>query len=404
MAAAPEASMQLQPFLLDRWLATHSGRVAFNLGGSTGPHWTVGELLQLAGEGARQRLVESQLVYGSAPGSTGLREAIAEMQAVPVDRVLVVAGGSEALLHVFFHAAEPGANVVVPFPGFPPYDAMPESLGLEVRVYHLRREHEYRIDLDEVRRLIDANTKLLLVNSPHNPTGVTVSDEELDALHDLAAERNIQFVCDEVFHPIYHGRRTASAARLARATVIGDFSKAFALSGLRVGWLLEPDSDRRAAYLNAREYFSISNTTVGEFFAEVAVQHRDTVLGRTSEVATTNLRLLEQLINDHRLVLDWIRPMGGMTAFVRLTSGANARALCEAALHQGLLLTPGDCFGLPDYFRLGFGVGRAWFPQAMERLADLMFQERNGAISVLQSPSETDLPPDSTRRHAPGAP
>lgn len=363
--------MQLQPFLLDRWLSTHSG-VTFNLGGSTGPHWTMRELLDLAGEDGRQHLLESRLVYGPAHGAASLREEIAAMQGVPVEHVLVLAGGSEALLHLFFHAAEPAANVVVPFPGFPPYHAVPESLGMEVRTYHLRRENRYRVDLDEVRALLDVNTKLLLVNSPHNPTGAALSDDELDALHHLTAERDIQFVCDEVFHPIYHGRNTASAARLPRATVIGDLSKAFSLSGLRVGWIVEPDARRRAEYLNAREYFSISNTTAGEFLAAVAVRHRDTIFGRTFEVATANLRELDRVMDGHRGVLEWIRPAGGMTAFIRLVDGADARGLCEAALGRDVLLTPGDCFGVPDHFRLGFGVGREWFPHAMERLDDVV--------------------------------
>jgi aspartate/methionine/tyrosine aminotransferase len=179
-----------------------------------------------------------------------------------------------------------------------------------------------------------------------------------------------------VFHPIYHGRETASAACLPGATVIGDFSKAFALSGLRVGWIVEPDERRREEYLNAREYFSISNTTAGEFFAEVAVEHRGTVLGRTREVAATNLRLLADVMADHRGVLDWIPPAGGMTAFIRLAGGADARPLCEAALDRGLLLTPGDCFGVPDHFRLGFGLSREWFPQAMDRLANLLVSSK----------------------------
>jgi aspartate/methionine/tyrosine aminotransferase len=154
--------------------------------------------------------------------------------------------------------------------------------------------------------------------------------------------------------------------------VIGDCSKAFALSGVRVGWIIERDEERREQYLNAREYFSISNTTAGELLAEVAVQHRDVVLGRTQDVATANLRVLDRLMGDRQDALDWVRPCGGMTAFIRLAHGADARPLCEASLGRGLLLTPGDCFGVPDHVRLGFGVDRAGFPHAMERLAELL--------------------------------
>ncbi len=367
--------MQLKPFLLDQWLSRHAEPpVPYNLGGSTGPQWSFGDLLQLGGDDARRTLLESQIVYGLSAGADDLRAGIAAMRSVPAEHVLVVGGGSEALLHVFFLAAEPGANVIVPFPGFPPYHALPESLGVEVRTYQLRRDNAYRIDLDEVQRLADARTKLLLVNSPHNPTGATISDEDMQALHDFSAGQGIQFVSDEVFHPIYHGPARSSAARLPRATVIGDFSKAFALPGVRAGWLIEPDPQRRGQYLNAREYFSISNTSAGEFFAAIAVRHRDRVLGRTQEVASANLPHLERVVTEHRDIVDWVRPEGGMTAFLRLVGGPDARRLCEAAVDRGLLLTPGDCFGMPDHFRVGFGLGagRDWFPRAMEQFSGLL--------------------------------
>jgi aspartate/methionine/tyrosine aminotransferase len=359
--------MHLRPFLLDHWLSQHSN-ARFNLGGSTGPQWTLAELLQLEGGDAHQRLLDAKIVYGLSPGDTGLREAVAEMRGVSPEEVIIVAGGSEALLLVFYIAAESGTNVVVPFPGFTPYHVLPESFGVEVRTYHMRRENDFRIDLDEVRRLVDARTSILLVNSPHNPTGSTLTDTEMRALHDLAVERNVQFVADEVFHPIYHGPEAASAAQLPHTTVIGDCSKAFALSGLRIGWIIERDPERREQYVNAREYFSISNTTVGEFFAEIAVRHRDRILERTSEVATLNLGRLATVIAANVDLLDWVRPQGGMTAFVRLRGTADARPFCEAAAARGLLLTPGDCFGVPDHIRVGFGVGSDWFPHAMTEL------------------------------------
>jgi len=362
--------MKLPPFLLDRWLHDHEA-VEFNLGGSTGPHWTLGEVLDLE-EGSRDRLFGADVVYAPSAGARALREAIAGMQGVEAEHVLVVAGGSEALLHLFFAAAAPGTNVIVPFPGFPPYAAIPEALGIEVRPYHLRRDAAYRLDFDEVERLADSRTALLLVNSPHNPTGATLDEQETRRLHDFAADRRIQFVSDEVFHPIYHGRRGASAAALPQATVLGDLSKAFSLSGLRLGWIVERDDERRARYLNARQYFTISNTVIGEHVAEIAVRRRDTILGRTLEVARTNLRHADALLADQKDFLDWVRPEGGMTGFPRFVSGDDTRPFCEEAARRGLVLVPGDCFGVPDHFRLGFGACRDAFPAAMERLATVL--------------------------------
>lgn len=363
--------MNFTPFLLDQWLQQHAG-VEFNLGGSTGPRWTPRQLLALAGDGAAEKILDLDLVYPPTTGSATLREAIAAMQGVPPEEVIVLAGSAEALFHIFYLAAQPRANAVIPLPCFPSHQAIPESLGFEIRGYHLLRKNSYRVDLDEVKSLADHNTKILVVNSPHNPTGATLSDEEMRWLHDFCVEHGIQFVSDEVFHPIYHGRETRSAARLSCATVIGDFSKALSLSGLRLGWIIERDRDRRQEYLNAREYLTVSNTPMGEVLGEIAIRHHDQVLARTRKVTSANLALLDRLIAEHADVLDWVRPQGGMTGFARLVSGGNARVFCQTALERGLLLAPGDCWGVPDHFRIGFGVGLEWYPRAMSRFSELL--------------------------------
>jgi len=364
--------MRLKPFLLDTWLDTHEHGIEFNLAASTGPTWTVNDILALAGEEERHRFLNHKLLYSRPAGADGLREAIAEMQGVPVESVQVMTGASEALVALMWHAAEPGANVIVPVPGFTTFSALPESLGIEVRYYHLRREEGFVIDVDEIKRLADANTKLVLVNSPHNPTGATISDANLDALHAFTSERGIQLVIDEVNHPVYHGRETKSAARLLHATVIHDLSKAFALSGVRTGWMIEHDAKRRHQYWTARAYFSISNTTTGEMLAEIAIRRRDVVLKRTQDVATRNLRLLDGFMNEHREVLGWLPPRGGMTAFPWLRSGDDARPFCQAAAERGILLAPGDCFDVPSHFRLGFAAAGDDFAKALARLGVLV--------------------------------
>jgi len=364
--------MQLKPFLLDIWLDAYEHDIEFNLAASTGPTWTVRDLLALAGEEERLRFLNHTVVYSRPAGADSLRGAIAEMQGVGMDAVQVVTGASEALLILMWLAAEPGANVVLPLPGFPTFSALPESLGLETRFYGVRRENGFRIDVDEIRKLADRNTKLILVNSPHNPTGATLSDEEMEALHDFTSARSIQLVSDEVYHPIYHGRATQSAARLPQATVIHDFSKAFPLSGVRTGWMIEHDPKRRQQYWNARAYFSISNNTSGEILAEIAVRKRDVVLRKTQEAATRNLEVLDGFMAEHREVLGWIRPQGGMTAFPWLVDHANAREFCKAAVEQGILLAPGDCFGVPSHFRIGFAATGNKFPKALERLAEVV--------------------------------
>jgi len=364
--------MQLKPFLLDMWLDTYEHGIDFNLAASTGPAWTLKEILSLANDEERERFLTHKIVYSRPAGADSLRSAIAEMYGVEAEAVQVVTGASEALLILMWLAAEPGANVVLPRPGFTTFSALPDSLRLETRYYAIRKEDGFRFDVEEIKRLADQHTKLILINSPHNPTGSTISDGELDNLHEFASSRGIQLVSDEVYHPIFHGQPTKSAARLLHATVIHDFSKAFPLSGARTGWMIEQDPKRRKDYWTARSYFSITNNTAGEFLAELAMRHRDAVLGKTQKVASENLRHLDRFMSEHQDTIAWIPPRGGMTAFPWLVSGKDSRPFCRAAAEQGILLAPGDCFDAPPHFRLGFAATTDTFPDALGRLGEFV--------------------------------
>lgn len=377
--------MQIPEFMLDQWLNEYHFSAQppeFDLASSTGPHWTLGHILGLLSEEERTQLLQTDLVYSAASGSEKLRQSIAELQGVTADQVQVVTGASEALLILFIIAAEPGANAVLPFPLFPSTSVVADLLGLETRFYRLRREQEFNVDLDEVKQLCDERTRLLLVNTPHNPTGATLSDGELLELHDFAAQRGIKFVSDEVYHPIYHGRETNSAAILQRATVLGSFSKALSLSGLRIGWIIERDAAQLRQYTQGRGYFTISNAPLAEKFAVIALEHRETILNRTREVVAANLKLVDQFFTEYAGDLGWVRPRGGMTAFPWLRDGSDAREFCRTVAERGVLLAPGDCFQMPEHFRLGFGVNTAGFGAALDRIGEVLRARRTKALIV----------------------
>jgi aspartate/methionine/tyrosine aminotransferase len=366
--------MQLSPFLLDQWLDQKNSpdaKIDYDLGSSTGPVWTLRELLALE-ESDLDALLETRLLYTTPGGTPELRELIAATHGVDPDCVQMVTGASEALLILFFLEAEPGANVVLPSPGFPANTALAEAFGMEARSYTLRRENAFRIDPDEFRSRIDRNTRLVLVNSPHNPTGAVIEDEEMEGLHDFCAERGVQFVADEVYHPIYYGPKKQSAARLAHATVLGDFSKALSLSGLRTGWIIERDAAKREKYLNARSYFTISNTALGEQLATIALRNRQSIYDRAKASSARNLTILDSLFAKNSEILKWVRPAGGMTAFPWLADGSDAREFCQRVAKRGVLMAPGDCFGMRSHFRLGFGATADRFPRAIDRFSEFL--------------------------------
>ena len=368
--------MKLQPFLLEEWLAKYRDSVPHHLGMSTGPKWTLAELRALMTDSERAAFDGAALTYCPTEGREPLRAALASMYGVEPQEVLVFNGGAEALLALFYLAAEPGTNVVVPTPSFAPFMEIPISLGVEARRYELRVEDGFALDVDEIKRLTDARTKLILVNTPHNPSGAVADEDSIRELDGFVQRRGIPFVVDEVYHPIYHGTSARSAGEYSRATVLGDFSKAFSLPGVRIGWLLERDPKRRHALANAHSYFTTSTSMLGELLAEVAVRRRETIFNRARAVSAENLGALTDWCADNEESVEWLRPRGSMTAFPRVRGAADARPFCVAAAERGVLLALGEAFGAPAHFRIGFGLEMPRYREALGILSEVLASRR----------------------------
>jgi aspartate/methionine/tyrosine aminotransferase len=364
--------MKLVPFVLEEWLGKYRDSTAHHLGMSIGPKWTMAELRALMTDTEREAFDGAELAYSPTNGRETLRLALASMYGARADDIVAFNGGAEALLALFFVAAEPNANIVVPTPSFAPFVALPAALGLETRLYDLRQESGFALDVDEITRLVDERTKLILVNTPHNPSGALADEAAMRALDAFAQRRGIQLVVDEVYHPIYHGVHARSAGEYTQAAVLGDFSKAFSLPGLRIGWLLERDPKRRRELERAHSYFTVSNSLPSELLAEVAARHREKFFARTRAVSGENLALLDAWVAEHEDRVEWLRPRGSMTAFPRLRGVADARPFCVAAAERGVLVVPGDCFGAPAHFRIGFGSKMPRYADALATLSETL--------------------------------
>jgi aspartate/methionine/tyrosine aminotransferase len=189
---------------------------------------------------------------------------------------------------------------------------------------------------------------------------------EIERLAAALADRDIAMLVDEVYHPLYFGSPTLSAARLPGAIVVSDFSKALSLSGLRIGWIIDRDARRRERLVNLRSYFTVSGSPVTEAIAAHALAHREVILSRLETVAAANLSLLQQFMSAHGDSLGWVSPAGGTVAFPWRLDRTNARPMCAALAREGVLLAPGDCFDAPEHFRIGFGAQERGFREALE--------------------------------------
>jgi aspartate/methionine/tyrosine aminotransferase len=361
--------MKLPQFLLGQWLSAHefaSPPIRYNLASSTGPAWTLRELLALGLDAVRDELNDLRLTYAPPEGTRLLRERIAQFYDVDPDWVVVTTGASEALSALFCLVAAPGVSTVLPFPVFPAIPVMAQAWTLEVRSYALDRTVAFKQTSDHVLAAVADNTRLVLVNTPHNPTGSVMAGRQMVQLASALGERGIPLLVDEVYHPLYFGTQIPSAARIPNTIVVSDFSKAFSLSGLRLGWIIDQDPKRREQLINLRNYFTVSSSPLTEAIGTHALAHREAILSRLNEVARQNMQFLTQFMDTHRDIVGWVPPSGGAVAFPWLLDGRNSRRLCQALAREGVLIAPGDCFGAPEHFRVGIAAETGGFQQALE--------------------------------------
>jgi aspartate/methionine/tyrosine aminotransferase len=367
--------MKLPPFLLDLWLAAHefaTPPIRYNLASSTGPYWTLGEIGALGGGDVR-KLDETVLSYAPPPGGKLLRERIAARYGADPDTVLAMTGASEALLALTAYFAEPGASIVLPRPAYPAMPVFARAWGLKVREYALDPGRGFAQEADTVLAAVDATTRAVLVNTPHNPTGSVMAFGEQRKLAEALAARGIPLIVDEVYHPLYFGETVPSAASLPNTIVLGDFAKAMSLPGLRLGWLLDRDAKRREALMDLRSYFTISGSPLTEAIGAHAMANADAILARLRETAGANLALLAKFMDANRDRITWAAPpAGGTTCFPWLPGGRDARGLAQALAKAGVLVAPGDCFHMPAHLRIGFGAMRSGYAEALEIFGNVL--------------------------------
>jgi aspartate/methionine/tyrosine aminotransferase len=250
---------------------------------------------------------------------------------------------------------------------------MARAWGLNVSTYALDRESGFKQSAERVLAAVGESTRLVLINTPHNPTGSVMPYTEIARLAASLEHRLIPLVVDEVYHPLYHTAPAApSAANLPNTIVLGDLSKALSLPGLRIGWLIDRDARRRERLIDLRSYYTISGSPLTEAIAAHALANRDEILGRLRAVAAANLVALTDFMNAHSDTLGWVAPAGGTTVFPWLRDGSDAKELCVALASAGVLFAPGYTFDAPEHFRLGFGAQSEGFAQALNIVSDVL--------------------------------
>jgi aspartate/methionine/tyrosine aminotransferase len=317
----------------------------------------VAELLDLGED--RPDLGAIAIDYCPVDGLAALRAEIAGLYGVDPASVIVTHGASEGLLLLALALARPGGNVLLPAPAYSAFAGVCQVAGLAPRAYPQPQQALAAADLAALMAVTDAETVLMIANTPHSPTGATLSTDDRHALARALAARGIPLAIDAVYDPLQFGDRTQSPPGSRDTIIVGSMSKLLSLPGLRVGWIVDADAARRGRLSRARGYSTLGGSPILETLALHALRNRAAILERVGAVSAANLAALTDFMARVGDLLEWIPPRGGMLAFPRFRDGRDSRGFCERLVEQGVLVAPGDCFGMPAHLRIGFGAQRA---------------------------------------------
>jgi capreomycidine synthase len=367
--------MDIGSALLDDWMRDHLQDTGIDIGSSGVESYALGDLRRLAGLDLASL---DDVVFDHSPctGRRDLRQAIADRWGTgDPDTVVATHGASEASYAALVTVLNPGDHVVTTDPPYHTLVSVPESLGCTIRPWRLPPGRGFLPDLDELAAMTAGSehpVAAIVVNFPHNPSGATVSEDELDRLVGIARRADAYLVWDASFAELVYGRPPLPdpVCRYPKALSIGTLSKSFGLPGLRFGWCMaDPGLIARITFLRDRMTLSLSPLT--ELFALHAVRSADVLVGQRLSQAARNRQILAGWARENAEYVDLpVLPQGGVTAFPALRGHADTRDLCTAlSAEHKVMLVPGAAFGYPDRVRLGFGGPTGEFVRGLELLA-----------------------------------
>ena len=368
--------MNLPPFKLERYFAKYEFNTEYLLCSSDCESMSIAELLSLE-DGAGENYQQVWLGYTESQGSPALRLEICRLyDTIQLEDVLVHTGAEEAIFLFMLAAFKEYDHVIVQSPAYQSLAEVARATGCDVSPWRAREEDGWALDLDELRHLMRTNTKAIIINTPHNPTGYLMSHAAYESLHAFAQENNLLLFSDEVYRESEYdpaNRLRAGCDFGKHAISLGVTSKTYGLAGLRIGWIATKNRRIYEKMASLKDYTTICNSAPSEFLAEVGLRNRHKLIERNLGIIRENLAVMDGFFERHAERFSWVRPQAGSMAFPRLLKG-NVEEFCDRLVKTaGVLLLPGSIYDdSRDHFRLG--LGRRNLPQAVERLEGFLVQ------------------------------
>lgn len=373
--------MKINSFLTEQFFSKYEFTSPHMLASSDCETLSIEALLEMAGE-TLDDLGQVTLGYTESQGNPELRELIATMYSeVQSEDVVVLTSPVEGIFLAMQTCLEPEDEVVALRPAYDALTNVAEHLCHRVVPWNLiPTEEGWSLDFEHLETLITDQTKMIVVNFPHNPTGFLPSENQFEKLVSIAEKYGVWLFCDEIYRGLELDRTIPSAADVYQKSItLSGLSKTYGLPGLRAGWVVIRDSKMRGEFINWKHYTTICPAAPTEFLAMQAIKIRDQLAGRSKSIIRRNLELCKSFFSKHEPLFAWRPPQAGSVGFVELhleqLGYCSATEYCGYLAEQkGIVLLPGNCLGYEDRFAR-FGLGREDFKLALMELDRVLSQQ-----------------------------
>lgn len=366
--------MKIEIFKMERMQSLWENMVDFNLSESGVHPLTLKEFLS---EEELEKLAAVDIGYTQTNGTPRLRENISLLYpGISPEQIMVTAGSSEANFLLMWALLEPGDELVFELPNYMQMWGLSRSFGARVKPLWLRSELDWQPDLDELRKLVNGNTRMIILTNPNNPTGSILSLEAREEIIRQAEKVGAWLLVDEVYRGAErNGLETPSFwGSYDRLLVVSGLSKAYGLPGLRLGWLAGPRELVKKIW-TYHDYTTISVSALTDHLATKVLEpeRRQKILQRTRDILNHNLPVLENWLNSFDGLFNYLPPQAGAILFAHYNLQINSTELIEKILKdKSVLLVPGDHFELDQHLRFGYGSHQDYLKAALARVAEVI--------------------------------
>lgn len=365
------------PFMLEREMSIWEYQVKYNLSESGVHPMTIEELAE-GDPHFIESLLAAPLGYPQTNGSIELRDRIAALyHGATRDNVVVTTGAAQANFTSILTMMDPGDEIVVMLPNYMQIYGLARNYQLKVKTFSLKEELNWGVDIDELNKVVGNKTVLIAVCNPNNPTGHIMAAEEREAVIKAADRVGAWILADEVYAGAEHRTDEETPSfwgDYEKVLAIGSLSKAYALPGLRVGWVVAPEA--AAGEIWARQdYVTICATMLANKLAAYALSTdiRNKLIVRTRAYLRKGYGNFERWCHQHEDLISLTPPDAAAIAFIRYHRDANSSEIVRRLIHeQDTYVVPGDHFGLDHHLRISYGLSEEYVNEGLRRVLNVV--------------------------------